>query len=128
MKFKPDNDNYFNDLNQEISYRLKEVNTYRIGAEILANKFSFRGGYMYEDSPYNSLNIPSIPDIENNTDESTSGFSLGLGYKMNQSTLDLSFVKLNKSKYKRLYDTGLTNQVNLKSDNTLITLTISTIF
>ena len=47
---------------------------------------------------------------------------------MNQSTLDLSFVKLNKSKYKRLYDTGLTNQVNLKSDNTLITLSISTIF
>lgn len=38
MKFKPDSDNYFNDLNQEISYRLKEVNTYRIGAEILSDK------------------------------------------------------------------------------------------
>ena len=128
MKFKPENDNYFNDLNQEISYRLKEVNTYRIGAEILADKFSIRGGYMYEDSPYNSLNNPAIPNTDNNIDESTSGFSLGLGYKMNQSTIDLSFVKLNKSKYKRLYDTGLTNQVNLKSDNTLITISISTIF
>ena len=113
-------DNYFNDLNQEITYRLKEVNTLRIGAEILANKFSFRGGYMIEDSPYKSLNN-EIPDIDNNIDESTSGFSLGLGYKMNQSTVDLSFVKLNKSKYKRLYDTGLTNQVNLKSDNTPVT-------
>ena len=127
MKFKPDNDNYFNDLNQEITYRLKEVNTLRIGAEILANKFSFRGGYMIEDSPYKSLNN-EIPDIDNNIDESTSGFSLGLGYKMNQSTVDLSFVKLNKSKYKRLYDTGLTNQVNLKSRNTALTISISTIF
>ena len=128
MKFKPDSDNYFNDLNQEISYRLKEVNTYRIGAEILSDKFSFRGGYMIEDSPYRDLTQIQISNNDNNIDESSSGFSLGLGYKMNQSTIDLSFVKLNKSKYKRLYDTGLTDQVNLKSDNTLITLTISTIF
>ena len=128
MKFKPETDMYFSNLNQEISFRLKEVNTYRIGAEILADRFSFRAGYMYEDSPYKSLNNSAIPDNDNNIDDSINGLSLGIGYKLNQTTIDLSLVKIESSKYKRLYDTGLTNQVNVKTENTAVTISISTIF
>jgi hypothetical protein len=129
MKFKPENDNYFSNLNQNINLSLKEINTYRIGAEIISDRFSFRGGYMTQDSPYTSSSSDTTAvAYDNNVDDSVNGFSLGIGYKLNQSTIDLSFVKLNKSEYKRLYDTGLTNQVHLNTDNTMLTISISTIF
>ena len=120
MKFKPENDSYFSELNQEINFMLKEINTYRVGAEIISDRFSFRGGFMTEDSPYKST--------DNNIDDSINGFSLGIGYKLNQSTIDLSYVKTNRLNYKRLFDTGLTNQVQLETDNSMLTISISTIF
>ncbi len=120
MKFKPENDSYFSELNQEINFMLKEINTYRVGAEIISDRFSFRGGFMTEDTPYKST--------DNNIDDSINGFSLGIGYKLNQSTIDLSYVKTNRLNYKRLFDTGLTNQVQLETDNSMLTISISTIF
>ena len=120
MKFKPENDSYFSELNQEINFMLKEISTYRVGAEIISDRFSFRGGFMTEDSPYKST--------DNNIDDSINGFSLGIGYKLNQSTIDLSYVKTNRLNYKRLFDTGLTNQVQLETDNSMLTISISTIF
>ena len=120
MKFKPENDSYFSELNQEINFTLKEISTYRVGAEIISDRFSFRGGFMTEDSPYKST--------DNNIDDSINGFSLGIGYKLNQSTIDLSYVKTNRLNYKRLFDTGLTNQVQLETDNSMLTISISTIF
>ena len=124
MKFKPQNDIHFSNLNQQISVRLKDVNTYRFGAEILADRLSFRGGYMIEDSPYNSDTVSEFDNI----DDSVNGFSLGIGYKLNDTMIDLSFVKINSSKYKRLYDTGLTNQINVDAQNTAVTISVSTIF
>ena len=120
MKFKPENDSYFSELNQEINFMLKEINIYRVGAEIISDRFSFRGGFMTEDTPYKST--------DNNIDDSINGFSLGIGYKLNQSTIDLSYVKTNRLNYKRLFDTGLTNQVQLETDNSMLTISISTIF
>ena len=120
MKFKPENDSYFSELNQGINFMLKEINTYRVGAEIISDRFSFRGGFMTEDTPYKST--------DNNIDDSINGFSLGIGYKLNQSTIDLSYVKTNRLNYKRLFDTGLTNQVQLETDNSMLTISISTIF
>lgn len=120
MKFKPENDSYFSELNQDINFMLKEINTYRVGAEIISDRFSFRGGFMTEDTPYKST--------DNNIDDSINGFSLGIGYKLNQSTIDLSYVKTNRLNYKRLFDTGLTNQVQLETDNSMLTISISTIF
>ena len=120
MKFKPENDSYFSELNQEINFTLKEISTYRVGAEIISDRFSFRGGFMTEDTPYKST--------DNNIDDSINGFSLGIGYKLNQSTIDLSYVKTNRLNYKRLFDTGLTNQVQLETDNSMLTISISTIF
>ncbi len=124
MKFKPQNDIHFSNLNQDISLILKDVNTYRFGAEILADRLSFRGGYMIEDSPYNSDVVSEFDNI----DDSVNAFSLGIGYKLNDTMIDLSFVKINSSKYKRLYDTGLTNQINIDAQNTAVTISVSTIF
>tara|TARA_Y100000991_G_C21973303_1_gene350730 strand:- start:38 stop:1594 length:1557 start_codon:yes stop_codon:yes gene_type:complete len=124
IKFNPKNDIHFSNLNQEISTRLKEVNTYRAGAEILVDRLSFRFGLMYEDSPY-SLN----PTFEsNNLDDSIKAYSIGLGYKLNATTIDLSLVTVGSKKFNRLYDTGLTNQISLDSNNKLFTISVSTIF
>ena len=124
IKFKPQNDIHFSNLNQEISQRLKDVNTYRFGTELLADRLSFRAGYMIEDSPYNSSTASEFENIDSSTD----GYSLGIGYKLNNTVIDLSFVKTNVSNYKRLYDTGLTNQINIDSNNTTVTISVSTIF
>jgi len=124
MKFKPKNDSHFMNLNQEISYKLKDANTFRVGAEILANRFSFRGGYSLEDSPYNSNNISNY----DNFDEINQGFSLGIGYKLNNTIIDLSFSKTDTEKNKRLYDTGLVDRAKVESNNSLLTFSISTIF
>ena len=124
IKFKPQNDIHFSNLNQEIIQRLEDVNTYRFGTEMLVDRLSFRAGYMIEDSPYNSSAVSEFENI----DHSTNGFSLGFGYKLNDTVIDLSFVKINSSNYKRLYDTGLTNQINIDSDNTTVTISVSTIF
>ncbi len=124
IEFKPQNDIHFSNLNQEISLRLKDVNTYRFGAEILADRLSFRGGYMIEGSPYSSSTVSEFENI----DDSLDGFSLGVGYKLNDTMIDMSLVKINSSKYKRLYDTGLTNQINIDSRNTTVTISVSTIF
>ena len=63
-----------------------------------------------------------------NIDDSVNGFSLGIGYKLDNTIIDLSFVKINSSKYRKLYDTGLTNQINIDGHNTTTTISISTIF
>ena len=124
MKFKPQNDLHFSNLNQEISIRLKEVNTFRFGAEFLADRLSYRFGYMIEESPYNSGSTSGF----DNTNDSIKGFSLGVGYKLNNTVIDLSYVKIDSSKYKRLYDTGLTNQINIDSKNSSLTISVSSIF
>ena len=124
IKFKPSNDIHFSNLNQQISLRLKDVNTFRFGTEILADRMSFRGGFMIEDSPYKS----SAASEDENIDMSSNGFSLGIGYKLNNTIIDLSFVRIESSKYKKLYDTGLTDRINLDAKNTTFTISVSSIF
>ena len=55
------------------------------------------------------------------------GFSLGIGYKFNSSTIDLSFEKYNKQFNHQLYDAGLTNQASIDNNNTIIKLSITSI-
>ena len=124
IKFKPTNDIHFSNLNQQISVGLKDVNTFRFGTEILADRISFRGGYMIEDSPYKSSTESEFENI----DMSSNGFSLGIGYKLNNTIIDLSFVRIESSKYKKLYDTGLTDRINLDAKNTTFTISVSSIF
>ena len=79
---------------------------------------------MIEDSPYKSNPVSEF----DNVDDSVNGFSLGIGYKLDNTIIDLSFVKINSSKYRKLYDTGLTNQINIDCHNTATTISVSTIF
>ena len=69
--------------NNQIVSSLKVANSLRIGAEIRHKKISYRGGYRLEESPYK--NNVEFGDL--------SGFSLGLGFNLAKSRLDISFTK-----------------------------------
>ena len=79
---------------------------------------------MIEDSPYKSSTESEFENI----DISSNGFSLGIGYKLNNTIIDLSFVRIESYKYKKLYDTGLTDRINLDAKNTTFTISVSSIF
>ena len=123
LKFKPETDFYFSELNNSISTSLSNVNTYRIGSEILANKFSFRMGYFTKNSPFSSSF-----NSTNNSIDSTDGFSFGIGYKMKYSSVDFSVQKISINKKRNLFDTGLTDQLHIENNKTLVSLSFSTIF
>ena len=123
LKFKPESDFYFSELNDVISTSLSNVNTYRVGSEILANKFSFRMGYFTRNSPFSS----SLSSANNSID-STDGLSFGIGYKMKYSSVDFSIQKISTNKKRNLFDVGLTDQLHIENNKTLVSLSFSTVF
>ena len=114
-KFKPTSDPYFADENDYISDVLTNASTYRIGAEYKVNQFSFRGGYRFEESPYE--NGVTVGDL--------TGFSLGLGYNFGNTKLDLTFDQSNRPFQTPLYQRGLIDTANIDNTNSNVTLSLS---
>ena len=61
-KFKPENDPYFRDVNNNMNSVLDKTNELRVGAEYKIEKLSLRAGYRYEQSPYK--NKTTIGDLK----------------------------------------------------------------
>lgn len=116
-KFKPETDTYFAQQNLIISNNLKAANTYKIGGELRHNQLSFRGGYKFEESPYQ--NTAFYGDL--------TGYSLGLGYNFGGTTLDLAYENSERTLNHQLYNVGLTDTTKLNTDNSLVTLTLGII-
>jgi len=115
MEFKPKGDPFFNMQNSLISNNLNGVSSFRIGGEYRYNQWSFRGGYRYEESPFNDTNI-----LGNLT-----GYSFGFGYSVNSVKIDLSYSQANQERNQSLYSTGLTTPSNINNTENLYTLTLS---
>jgi hypothetical protein len=114
-KFKPESDSYFTNLNNQINSNLKAANTYRIGAELRHNQFSFRGGYKMQESPYEDEDF--YGDL--------TGFSLGVGYSFGNAKLDLAYENSERSISHQLYNVGLTDSAKIDAKNNDITLSLS---
>ena len=114
-KFKPTSDTYFANQNNIISDNLKSASTYKFGGEYKVKQLSFRGGYRFEESPYK--NESTIGDL--------TGYSLGLGYNFGNTRLDLTYDNSERETNYQLFDVGLTDSVNLNTDNTNFTLSLS---
>lgn len=71
----------FSKENQNFKKTLQSVGELRIGTEWNLNRFSFRGGYHYDPSPYK--NAQASDDL--------SEFSLGAGYKFRGGRIDVSY-------------------------------------
>ena len=113
-KFKPEFEDLFSVQNNFISNNLKAANTYKIGGEYRYKQFSFRGGYRFEESPYNNTKI--VGDL--------TGYSLGLGYNFGNTTLDLSFDQSNRKTDYQFFDAGFTDAATIDAQNTNIMLSL----
>ncbi|QLG46191.1 OmpP1/FadL family transporter [Costertonia aggregata] len=111
-EIRPTSDPSFSSENEFIANQLGTVSSYRIGGEYRIEKVSLRGGYRYEQSPYNDGE--TIGDL--------TGFSAGVGYNFGGSKLDLGFNRTERDSNILLFDTGLSTPAALNNINTNITL------
>lgn len=111
-KLGPSDDANFNAVNSDVSNQLGVVNSLRIGGEYRIERFSLRGGYRFEGSPYEDGN--TIGDLK--------GFSGGLGYDFGNSRLDIALNRSERDIAHRLFDTGINTPALVNGINTNATL------
>ncbi len=111
-KFQPKSD--FTNTNNLMSNVLTSTNEFRVGAEYKIEKFSLRGGYRFEESPYK--NGKTIGDL--------TGYSGGIGYNFGEFKLDLAYSYSQRDYQQQLFSRGLTDAPIIKSKNNIINLTV----
>lgn len=112
-RFRPTNDPSFTTLNNQIDDVFTTSNSYRLGGEYRYKQFSFRGGYRFEESPYEDDRF--FGDL--------TGYSAGLGYNFGQYNIDIAFSQSERQIEQQLYNVGLTNRAAIDSKFTDIILT-----
>lgn len=111
--FSSRRDSEFIPLNLSIDNALKAASTYRIGGEYRINQLSLRGGFRYEESPYE--NETTVGDL--------SGFSLGMGYNYGNYSFDVSYARSEQSRNQQLYNVGLTDNASIETIYSAIVFT-----
>lgn len=114
VKFRPSNDDYYRELNSEMSAILGYSGELRIGAEYKIKALSLRGGYRFEQSPYK--NKTTIGDLN--------GFSGGLGYNFGATKVDLAYSYTKRNNQQGLFTTGLTDASSIDVIQKNISLTV----
>jgi len=114
-KFKSSTGGGFSQQNSVISNTLKAANTLRIGGELRHKKFSYRGGYKMEQSPYKDT--AAYGDLK--------GFSLGLGYDFGGSRLDLTYENSKREIDHRFFNAGNLDTARINTTNSNVSLTLS---
>lgn len=105
--------NNFEDINDALSDNLGLAAEVRVGAEYRIKAFSLRGGFRYEQSPY-ERNV-AMGDLR--------GYSGGLGYTFGNSRIDLAYSYYNRWVTNSLLDgNGFANTARVNSDNNNVTL------
>jgi hypothetical protein len=112
IKLSPNSD--FSDENAYIATVLKNSAEYRIGGEYKIQKFSLRGGYRFDESPYK--NGRTIGDL--------TGYSGGVGYNFGKTKLDLAYSYSQRFYDQQFFSQGLTDYstVNTKNHNISVSL------
>ncbi len=113
-QFKPSSDSFFAAQNDQISALLKSASTLRLGGEYKVKQFSFRGGYRFEESPYeDEITIGNL-----------TGYSLGLGFNFGSTKLDLAYDTARRESNNRLFNVGLTDAANIDNRTSNFTVTL----
>ncbi|MFS4467169.1 OmpP1/FadL family transporter [Maribacter sp. 2210JD10-5] len=111
-ELRPTNDGAFQPINAQISDDLGAVSTFRLGGEYRIQKFSLRGGYRFEQSPYTNGN--TIDDL--------TGYSGGIGYNFGGSRLDLAINRTEQRINESLFNPGSSTTALVDRINTNATL------
>ena len=115
IKLKPTND--FAGTNAIISNTLNGASAFNVGGEYRIHKWSLRGGYRFEESPYDDKRI--MDDL--------TGYSLGLGYNFGKVKFDVAYSASQQDTSHQLYDVGLTNRASIDEErrNIIASLTFN---
>ena len=111
-ELRPTSDPSFSQVNQDVANQLGAVSTFRVGGEYRIDAVSLRGGYRFEQSPFEDES--TIGDL--------TGFSAGIGYNFGGSRLDLAFSRSEQDVDEQLFDAGITTPAVVNRINTNITL------
>jgi len=114
-EFRSNSGRDFSQQNSMISNTLKAANTVRIGGELRHKKFSYRGGYKMEQSPYKDT--AAYGNLR--------GFSLGLGYDFGGSRLDLAYENSKREIDHRFFNAGNLDTARINTTNSNVSLTLS---
>ncbi len=112
VSFGPKNE--FEAKNNDLVTNLKRTIDYRIGGEYRIKKWSLRGGYQYEESPY--LNKKIMGDLY--------GISTGFGYNWGDTKLDVSYAYAKRKSQQQFFDRGLTDYSTTTAINNNVTMTL----
>ncbi len=111
-ELRPTSDPAFSSENSYISNTLTGVSAVRLGGEYRLDRISLRGGFRYEQSPYQ--NGDTIGDLQ--------GYSAGIGYNFGGSRLDLAYYRSEQDVDLQLFNSGLTTPASINNINNNITL------
>lgn len=112
-KFSP-NDDFFSSRNDQMESLLDATSEVRVGAEVRAKKWSFRGGYRFEQSPYKDGK--TVGDLN-----SVSG---GLGYNFGPIKVDAAYAYAKRDSQLQYFTQGFTDRANIKSVSNTVSLTL----
>lgn len=105
IKFSPSSNAHFKNLNKSINNQLKGSSSIRAGGEYLINRFSLRGGFHFEESPYKN----------NETTGDLIGYSLGAGVKLGLFNIDLAYLRSEQNSKFQMYSVGFTDKADIKN-------------
>lgn len=105
----------FSSENQSFQDNYRNTNNFNLGTEWRFDRFSVRGGYMFEQSP-----DKAALDSDN-----LEGYSLGAGYNFGNFKLDFSFTDNNKTSIYNFYQGFNVNPTNLDLNNRIFTATVT---
>lgn len=112
MEYRPKND-YPNE-NRAMSNLLTTSSEVRVGTEYKIKKWSLRGGYRWEQSPYKNGN--AIGDL--------TGYSGGLGYNFGSTKVDLAYAHAKRNYNLQFFSQGLVDPARIENITDNVTLTL----
>lgn len=112
--FSPSQDPHFTSQNTAVQNELKGSSAIKIGGEYRINRFSLRGGYQFEESPYQK-------DIKRGD---IIGFSGGFGFNLGSYSLDFSYSRIEQNGEYQLYNVGLTDAAYINNITNNYTFTV----
>lgn len=106
----------FASINSQLSNELTNTSEVRIGGEYRIQQFSIRGGYRFEQSPYEK-GLKRIGDLNS--------YSAGVGFDFGASRLDLAYAHASRSFDQTFISSSFNDAASVKSKENAISLTYS---
>ncbi len=113
-----DSNGDFDYLNDAINNNLDRASFLRAGGETRFGDISLRAGYWFDKTPYKNNQVMN----------DRSGFAIGTGIRFGNTSLDLTYTKTNQDYRQQLYNTGLTDTIDVQQQTGQVSLTYNVRF